>query len=320
MRLFIPFLFFLLTLLFYSCEGPAPGGQTENESNDSSAVDTREYANTSPTLRANHDCEIQGKFLEGNKFWVREKEILLCVLADSATYDPDYGDSHRIIEVYDTKSCQLIERKVLPVSVSPDFPYYLAEITYNNSSQIVAIRGFDRIYCYDLKSKKMLPELTPKFLSERFGVDAQSGMIQRLEVWEDYLIGYAQDFGTFVFDLSAKKEARPVLAFAEFASPDENYSSLFLLPSAGASYQAIIPVYDIEENKFSINPLFEQPKALNTNIPKSARNNRYLVIRQTDEARIAIAIDLQRRQTLDLPSGIASGKTQEILNWIKQNN
>ena len=59
---------------------------------------------------------------------------------------------------------------MLPVDVSPDFPYFIiAEITYNNNSQLVAIHGFKLIYIYDVENRSLLPQLQPQYLSERSG-------------------------------------------------------------------------------------------------------------------------------------------------------
>ncbi|MCB0566051.1 MAG: hypothetical protein KDD01_16900 [Phaeodactylibacter sp.] len=323
MKILLPFFIGACLITFTSCGGEAPSGQqqqTDGTATDTSAGseegDPDGYDN--PQLRANHDCQVSGDILEGNQFWIREREILVVVKADSTTLDADYGPSHRILEVYDTKSCNRIERKVLPVDVSPDFPYYIADITYNNNSQLIAIHGFSFIYIYDVENRNLLPQLQPQYMAKRYGVDAQSGMIQRLEVWEKYLVGYARDYGSFVFDLSDKQDPKPVVAFAEYEVETQVFHSLFLLESQ-SGYQAIMPSYDYETDQFSINPAFESPIALNTDVPKSARNNRFLVLRQANEEKTALAFDLKDRKTVTLPGNIATQQTKNILDWLKQN-
>lgn len=323
MRTALSFLAGIFLLSFASCGGDSSSSRQEQTDgtpadtislNEEGAPDGYER----PQLRSSHDCQVGGDILEGNQFWIREQEILVVVKADSTTLDPDYGPSHRVVEVYDTKNCSRIERKVLPVDVSPDFPYFIAEITYNNSSQLVAIHGFNLIYIYDVENRSLLPQLQPQYRTERYGVDAQSGMIQRLEVWENYLVGYARDYGSFAFDLSARQNPKTVLPFAEYAVETQVFHSLFLLESQGG-YQAIMPSYDNETDKFSINPAFNSPIALNTDVPKSARNNRFLVLRQANAEKTAVAFDLRDRERVALPSNIATQQTSNILDWLKQN-
>ncbi len=257
---------------------------------------------------------------ENAAVWIRSREVLVAITADSTTYDPDYGDSYRVAEVYDTRNCSLIERKVLPVNVSPDFPYYAAEISYNNVHQMAAIRGFRSIFLYDAENKRWLPEFKPKYASARSGGDAQSGMIQRLEVWEDYLIGFCQDYGAFVFDLGNKNQPAPVMPFAEFKSSPVDYQSVFMLPVEEGKYQAIAPGYDAEKGTLNANPLFSAPLPLKLEVQKSAANNRFLVLRQNDAANTAVAIDVNKRRLINLPQDIATKPTQDILAWMRNNS
>ncbi len=314
---FYTILFFLVSLLFTACEFSSSGQEDPGDEKDTTTISvvTDRDMNTLANLRSKHDCEIAGSILEGNQMWVREKEILVCILADSTTHDADLGESHRILEVYNTESCERVSREVLPVNVSPDFPYYIAEINYNKTSRLLGIKGFDKIYTYDLDSHKLMPPLQPTFANERFAEDAQSGMIRRLEVWEDCLVGYAQDEGVFVFDLEDIENPKTILPFSEYKK-DEAYYSLFLLLS-GDKYQAIMPSYNFDSDQFTINPLFTNPVALSTNVPQSALNNRFLVLRESNQDRSALAFDLQARERIELPADIANQNTQAILNWLR---
>ncbi|MEZ5039141.1 MAG: hypothetical protein R2828_04590 [Saprospiraceae bacterium] len=312
-----------ICLLAFACDSDTPSNQQSNKVPDSETT-TSDTASSnaidpSGTARTQHNCELKDKVLEGNQTWLNDQELLIAIVADETTADPDFGDGHRVLLVIDTKTCEQIQREVLPVSGSPDFPYYIAEIVYNNTSQLVGIRGADVIYCYDVKKRQLLAPLKPQFLTERITDDAQSGMIQRLEVWENYLIGYAQDMGTFVFDVSNEEAPKPLLPYAEFKTQNGDFNSLFMVPSADDRLQGIIPQYDYDADEFKINPLFSQSKNINTNLPKSAKNNRFLVLREKGNNEAAVGIDMQECKEVNLPVDVASQKTQEILQWLRSN-
>ena len=322
MRYIIQLALVLMVSLLVSCGGDAPSGNSQPApapaDTASTQASTEADANAAAT-RAAHDCTVEGKILEGNQTWLNQQELLITVLADDSTNDPDYGEGHRVLVVTDTKTCEEVQREILPVSSSPDFPYYIAEIVYNNTSQLVGIRGADVIYCYDVVQQAMLSPLSPSFLNERITDDAQSGMIQRLEVWENYLIGYAQDMGTFVFDLSDKGAPKALLPYAEFKTPTGDFHSMFMVPSSDAGLQAIVPQYDYDADEFKVNPLFQAGKSLNTNIPKSAKNNRFLVLREQGESGKEVGIDLLNCKEIALPEDTARKKVQEVLSWLRAN-
>jgi hypothetical protein len=313
MKILSPFVFGLSLLLFQACGSDAPSSQQTNGADGS---DTAAVAET-PSLPTSHDCQPGGEILDGNQFWARDLELLLVIKADDRTFDESFGASHRALEIYDTKDCRLVDRQELPINVSPDFPYYLAEITYNSANKLLAIKGFSTIYIYDLAARRLLPQLEPQFRKARYGVDAQSGMIHRLEVWENYLVGYAQDYGSFAFDLSQHEAPKAALPFAEYEQ-EEKFYSLFIFPS-GVGHQAVMPEYDWEAGEFSINPAFEQPLPLNLDATQSARNNRFLVLRQTDAERTPQAFDLLKRERVELPTDVAAQQTQGILDWLRRN-
>jgi len=317
----IPFLFFLTMTL--SCGEFATQQDNSNASpGDTSAIaDTSAPVSETTPIPPRQHCEIAGKVLEHNQFWAKEANTLVCVVADKETEDAELGDSHRILEVYDTRTCELVERKVLPVNSSPDFPYYLAKITYNNSSKMVAIRGFDKIYCYDVEDRHLSTPIRPAFLNERYAEDAQSGMIKRLEVWENYLIGYAQDKGVFVFDMANRQRPQALMPFAEFEVLEgERYNSLFLLKSKNDTYQAILPSYNSNKGEFDIHPLFQKPKKMVTQINKRYRNNRFLILKEirSDGTKRPIAVDMKKMERVLLPEEVASQKNTAIIEWVKR--
>ena len=262
------------------------------------------------------DCSIVGEHFDENVLWLKDHGKMVCIIADSSTFDQTYGMSHRILEVYNTYTCQLDLKLTLPVNISPDFPYFLADINYNNDSKIVAIKAAKTVYCLDLETKKMLPLLQPRFKKQRAEADPSSGTILRLELWENFLVGYAQDKGTFVFDLNHSDGPKPILPFAEFQVGENRFNSLFLLPSNNEKFQAILPEYDWEEETFRINPIFDKPLAISTDVQKSALNNRYLVLREL-VGNSALLVDMKAKKNRQLPASLMEKNTKEILTWAK---
>lgn len=270
-------------------------------------------------LKQQQKCKINGEVLAENELWLKDQGKLICIMADSSTYDANLGMSHRILEVFNTYNCSLELKLTLPVNLSPDFPYFLADINYNNDSKIVAIKAAKTIHCLNLTTQKMLPLLTPDFKTKRESVDASSGTIIRLELWEEFLIGFAQDMGTFVFDLSDKSGPKALLPFAEYKLDDTRFNSLFLLASDNKNYQAILPTYDWEEEVFSINPIFKTPMPISTDVQKSALDNQFIVLRQ-EEKKNALLVDMKARKNRTLPAELIGKTTKEILSWAKGTN
>ncbi|MFK7932591.1 MAG: hypothetical protein AB8G22_03720 [Saprospiraceae bacterium] len=315
---FFRFFIFSLVLSMFACAGETSNPANNNTSTSQTDAETSpSVAKTSPTT---HDCTVSGKVLEGNQIWLRDQNTLVAIAADSTTYDDELGDSHRTLMVYNTANCELIKRLELPVNISPDYAYYLAKVNYNNVSKLVGITAFNSVYLYDTEAQQLLPPVQPNYLSKRNLDDANSGMIQHLELWEDYMVGYAQDGGSFVIDVSDKTKPTPTPAFAEYRMEDGSFSSLFLLPSLGEEQQVIVPKYDYEEGVFAVNPLFEQPVNLNTQISKGAQNNRFIILRENDVTKPAVVIDLVNREQVKLPADISKQNAKKILEWVRGNS
>lgn len=263
-------------------------------------------------IKKKKDCEINGNILEGNQKLVTSKNTLICISADEK-------GSHRKLDIYNTTNCELIKTEVLPINISPDFPYQIADIIYNKNSHLIAIRGYGSIYCYDVEQQKLMNALIPDFLNERLAADASSGKIKHLEVWENYLIGYAEDIGAFVFDLTNTNEPKNLLPSAEFDLSEgegEDFSSLFFLKSQNENtYQAISPSYDYDNFKFMVNPLFETPQNVNISIPQKAQNNRFIILKSKDKN--VFAVDMATQKNVALPEQIKSKSNQDILTWLK---
>lgn len=304
----------LLTMVACTDTGTSSSSSETSTTEDSTSTPPEEYA--APTLSP-PECQVNGEVLDGNRVWIKSPDVLAVIKADESTATEGMGPSHRILEILDGRSCEQKFQATLPVNTSPDFPYYIAEVQYNSISNIIGIQGFYKVMICDLEQNYKLTELKPEFFLEREYDDPQSGMVQRLEVWEDYLLGYTQDLGAFAFDLSDRNAPKAVLPFAEWQDPDNSrYHSMFLLPTEGG-VQAILPFYDAEEDNFMIYPLFDQPQQVSDQVTKSARNNQFLVLRQQNEGRTPIAIDLGARDLVDLPANVATKNTQEIIKWMR---
>jgi len=317
--------FFVICLLFACSESSTESntvGQKEQTSTtnakDKEEVRPKEASQIDQIAKQQQKCDIGGEVLEDNELWLKDQAKLICIIADSSTYDPKFGMSHRILEIFNTYTCDLETKLTLPINTSPDFPYFLADINYNNNSKIVAIKAAKTIYCFDLTTKKMLPPLTPTFKIKRAEADPSTGTIIRLELWENFLVGYAQDKGAFVFDLGNGKKAIPVLPYAEYQLGENSFNSLFLLPSETNEYQAILPSFDWDESVFSINPIFKTPLAINTTVQKSALDNAFVVLREKKENK-ALLVDMKAMKNKIIPSALLDKSTKEILAWVKKN-
>jgi len=246
------------------------------------------------TITKKGDCQFSGEILPENRFLLRDLKRLVVL----ATSDENPSGT---LEVFNSEDCKLINKIVLPENIAPDFPYYLAEIMYNNQSKIVGIRGFDKFCLYDAEANKLSMPFAPQYLNKRIAAgDAETGRVLRLEVWEDYLIGFAQGNGAFVYDLENPLEPKPILPIAEYKQKDESYSSLFLLPSEkkNETYQAIFPRYDEGTGTFGILSLFEKPQPL---LPKgfaTSTNSKMVTLQENSEGKKKYRVDMQEQRLI----------------------
>ena len=306
---------FVIFLLFFSACENAPS--EESSSNNETEAPTEDSTQDKVTLIEKFtpplpDCQPEGSIIEGNRFWADEEKLLIVLKADPSTEDDRLGESHRILEVYD-EDCQLIQKEILPVNRSADFPYHIASITYNNSNQLLAIYGFDVIRFYDIKNRKLSPAIQASFPTGRYSVDAQSGMIEHLELWEQYLVGHARDQGGFVFDLTNSSAPEAVMPISEYEY-EERFHSLFALKSDDGGQQLIMPNYNKQRKVFEINAILDKPTLLSTN--NIEKNDRFLIVGTIDD-RLPIAIDLLNRSSVDLPEVIMEKTPQEMLKWMQ---
>ena len=322
-------LFLCLGVFFFaSCEEPPSSTNnsivsTPSTNNTSTKEVTEDTASSLPTnpARLFHDCDIAGKVLKDNEIWIQEKELLVCIAADSTTLDPDFGESHRRFLVYNTSNCELIHEQTLPVNNSPDFPYYLSQELQDGPAAFVCCQGFDFTFCYDLNNKKSVPKLTPKYLSEREAQDAQSGMPMGLKMQGNFLFGLALNFGAFAFDLSNPQQPKALLPAAEFPMQDRmSHSSLFFIDQDGLSKKAIIPGFDEEESSVVLKKVFPSSDAVTDGVSKNVRNNRFIVLEDLHSSMgKRRVVDMIHQEEVKIPNEIAVKPVQEVLQWIRKN-
>ncbi|MEN0004989.1 MAG: hypothetical protein AAF798_12620 [Bacteroidota bacterium] len=311
----------ILTLTACGGEGTSTTTTTTTTTDTSTTAEvtneiTSNYDQSSEVPKT-HNCQLTGSILANNQVYWSELDLLACIKADSTTLDENYGEGHRILELYDTKDCSRIFRKELPINESPDFPYYLNAVTIGESPMLL-VRGTMAFYTFDPTTKAMSDALEPTFLKERLGDDAQSGSIRTFTSWENCLIGMTRDYGAFAFDMTEKDKPKAIKAFAEHQAADDSYHALFKLPTADGKNQLLLPVYDGKEKTLASNPLLDTPMMISDNLPSNVRDNRFLVLRSAEDAQDPpIAIDMQSDQRVELPADIATRKTQEILKWVK---
>lgn len=317
-----------LSLLLTNCGDSSSAGI--NADLGTEAPEARDKPNTQPApaapkpttqvLRSKHDCKLMGKVLDGNQHWIAEEELLLAVVADTAQmYDKDHPNSHHSFQVYDTKICDLIGNHVMPVNKEPDYPYYLCPNTYEPTNQVVCAQGGDFVYCFDLARKEMLLPLIPEYLGKRRAIDANSGVPQGLATWDQYLFGYAADYGCYAFDLSNKKQVKNLLPTAEFLNRGTgSMNQLFMVQKSPGNYQAAYTSFDIDagEDALQIKPLFASPLPIISRLSSSARNNNLLVFKYKDGSS-SVGIDMEKGKSIDLPSEVATKSVQEILAWMR---
>lgn len=219
-------------------------------------------------------CAMEADLLPDNQFYERELQRLVRIIPVGSPA------AHRRVQVLATPDCQHLLDTL--VGSAADYDYQMAHITYNLSSKLIGIKGKGAVHCVDLSENVLLPPLVPRFTSERMALDAQSGQILRLEVWEDFLIGYARDYGAFVFDMRDHKNPRPVLPYGEYTESDTRVASLFLLPSQDNTYQALVPIYQPATESFDINPVFERPEKLAIAGQREVQEGRIIRITRSD--------------------------------------
>ncbi|MEZ4984291.1 MAG: hypothetical protein R2795_04515 [Saprospiraceae bacterium] len=163
-RNIIPMLAVVAMSLLVSCTDT---GNTSSTSATSSQDSTAQAATPATPQLAAPDCPITGEVLEGNKVWLQTPDLLVVIKADETTTTEEFGPSHRVLEILDGRSCERRHKTTLPENTSPDFPYYVAPIQYNNVSNVIGIQGYYDVFICDLANGYKLSKLNPRYFKER---------------------------------------------------------------------------------------------------------------------------------------------------------
>ena len=270
MRFFAGILSFIAVFTIFSCERKPK------------IEDDGELEMPTDSARLSALCPSDAGVIPGNQFHAKELNRFVRIL-------PDSNGLHRRLQSLALPGCSLLFEETIPGISGQDLQ--LAPIMYNLNSKLLGIQGDRRVHCFDVDSNALLPPLVPQFAHETLDVDVQSGTVIRLEVWEDFLIGYAADYGSFVFDMRRETEPRAVLPVAEYVLSDVLTASLFLLPSSDGTFQALVPVYRQGKDAFDINPLFDEPRALD---PSGKRVSRGKVVSLRDAEGSLLTVDLEK--------------------------
>lgn len=316
------FLLTLSLLLCISINSCTEDGKKKPDSSATTSPGENDNNAAAPSIQARrtapetHQCLIAGTVLENNSYWIKTAQVLVGISADSTTKDIDFGKSHRIFTAMNTTDCSILFKEVLPVNRSPDFPWYLNTNTYESLNKVLCTQGTEYVYCYDVATKKLLPQMKPKFYNKRIAIDAQSGQPAGLAIWDRYLVGLSIDQGASVFNLINKEEPTAILPSAEFYSENNgSYHSLFLLKNENGQTQALIPRLNDDQDGMIANLLFKIPLDLNTTINASVKDNRFIILLNANGTS-KTAIDMEKQIEVELPAAVINKKTKEILKWL----
>lgn len=217
------------------------------------ACDSVEQGSEPESPTANYPCLQSDSLITEHYFHSQQSRRVLRILSDEST------GAFQKLEVLNDSDCEVLDAQLLPNTQDGPANYRLAELEYNSLLHFVGISGYKEVFYYQLDSLYLGGPLSPSFGHPVYMEDAQSGQILRLEVWEDFLIGYAEGCGAFVYDLRSLRDARSLLPFQEWEMASGTYHSLFLLPTDNNLYQPIMPVLDAQSGLINLELFFPKP-------------------------------------------------------------
>ncbi len=264
-------------------------------------------------------CRPDSGLLEGNYFHSHPYGTVVLV-REYRDGDEAGTAAHRLLSVLDDEACRPVLEMPLPALSGPDFPYFLAQVNYNHVVGKLAVRGTDRFFVVDLAARSLSGPFFPPVPADWAAADAADGNLTRLEVWEQYLVGWMGSSGSFVADLTTGGTPTYLPPLATYRLDDRYPADLFLLPSYpdGNRYHAVLTGFDPVSGSPTLSVLFEQPRRLVPQLPAGARNNRFLVLSSgSGSGAPPVAIDMAVGESVALPDSVARLPTQALLRWLR---
>ncbi len=298
----------LMLVFLFSCE--AGDGDADTEATppapDTTAITAapQTYASRA-TLQT---CEPEGEILPGNSF-DKFPPYLLTIAAHADETTP----AHRYVDLYDRQTCERIAHHLLPQDGSDDYPYYLANLQYIRFTRVAGIRGDRTVVGFDIDRREALPPVTPDFGKLDRVIGPDFGRIVHLEALEQFLIGYAQEAGSFIYRIEeGKLDQLQPLATGPVRG-EEAPRRLFVLDHRqdGTSYLCV-PTYDMEEGSFRPDMIF--PAAVNLRAGASRQLNKNFARVQLADGTLYL-VDLRNGRLLDTPAGMQSANDQALRDY-----
>lgn len=313
----------VLSMYLFACTSSPDTSTATDDTTQAPVADT--IAEKAAARAEFHNCTLKRKTLEGNEWWLRDRQLLVTIAADSTTYDKaSKTDSHRIVEVYKTSDCSKIFQQTLPVNMKPDFAYYLAKGDFDTLNQLILIRGFDRCYVYSVRENRLIGPLKPKFSPEKLAGDAGSGSISDTKMWGNYLFGYALDMGSFAFDMRDRSHPKAMLPLREFITEEGgDMRGIYLVEVTKGRYQAVVPIFNfesVESGGLRLKALFDQPRAIVPGKINATQDSRFILLQEQKSANAKtqpIGIDLEKARLFTLPANAAGMTEHDLLKIMK---
>ncbi len=260
-------------------------------------------------------CKTNNKTLPENILALPQLGVTAFVGANQSTLDKDLGDSHRVFEVKSAATCEVVFSQTLPINVSADFPYYLAKEACNEEQGWIGIRGFQTATVFEVPTKKLYSDLKPKFATNRPAADATSGMISNLFFDQNYLYGYAVDFGVFAFDM--KKNGSPNISIAEYGE-----TQLFGFERGQNQVDLLIPIVTFDENgnlDLNMKNIFERPIRINPALKFKFNNGKFILFKEKGGGGPTnhLVVDMEKKERLQLPEEVAKSSIKEVIAYLR---
>ncbi|MEL7118547.1 MAG: hypothetical protein AAFO07_03880 [Bacteroidota bacterium] len=289
----------LLIFFLFSCDGGGFEEQDDNTSNNELTTDTAIESKDSSVTKL-LDCAL----LDGTK-------DLFIVNSKQYSFYLQEKEGGQYIIIIDKVSCSLDS---ISLEVKNDQFFRLFEESFNENTQSLVLATDESIYSFAPKEKELKKLMEPTYYEKRFSLDAQSGSILELKFWNNYLWGYATDFGVFAFEYDAEeKEFKPFIPVGEYTVREGEYNSLFNIKSLSGEMTCVVPLKS--NSKTSINfQTFNQIEIPEVSESMVNAIGSYCVI-GSEEAYYGV-IDLKNVNYVDVPISILKSDINQIKEYL----